>query len=371
MIIRAKKKGLFLDKILTDKQKKNSKLNIKEMNEGAVLLKSLPRRIVFELTNDCNLNCIMCGRSVVDFQTNYLSFEDFSWFEPLFDTIEEVTLMGWGEPTMHPNFADMLRILDKYNVRKYFCTNGMNLDNIKDMLFDYNVDLMAISVSGSTAETNNRISKGSDFNQKVASLRAIVSLRNEKQRKWPYISFVFCAMKSNLNELPRLVDLAANIGVNKVKVVYLTAFSKKMLDESLWGLEEEVQTVFNETYTRAKQNKIDLELPYISGEDPAFERYHSNCFVGWRDFFLGSDGFIRPCMSTTEKFIRLNKSKSFFEIWNSEEFMKHRKCVNITTKMSSSCKRCYQSSYCNWNLEKSFIQVDEIFFPKWISSAKK
>ena len=63
MIIRAKTKTLFSGKELTQRQKENTELNIKEMEAGKTILESYPRRLVLELTNACNLNCIMCGRN--------------------------------------------------------------------------------------------------------------------------------------------------------------------------------------------------------------------------------------------------------------------------------------------------------------------
>jgi len=67
MVIRAKTKMLFEGKPLTEKQKKNTELNLNEIRENKTILESYPRRLVFELTNACNLNCIMCGRNAADF----------------------------------------------------------------------------------------------------------------------------------------------------------------------------------------------------------------------------------------------------------------------------------------------------------------
>ena len=132
MIIRAKTKTLFSGKELTQRQKENTELNIKEMEAGKTILESYPRRLVLELTNACNLNCIMCGRNAADFKPTVFDMDVFRGFEPLMDTIEEVTLMGWGEPTIHPHFSEMLEIINRHSARKYFCSNGMNL---KKMLF--------------------------------------------------------------------------------------------------------------------------------------------------------------------------------------------------------------------------------------------
>ena len=157
MLIRAKTKTLFQGKTLTELQKKNSDLNMKEIDECKTVLKSYPRRLVLELTNACNLNCVMCGRNAADFKLTTFDMDVFRSFEPMMDIIEEVTLMGWGEPTIHPHFNEMLEIIDKHSARKYFCTNGMNLKNIKESLFKYNVDVFGVSVDGATLETNARI----------------------------------------------------------------------------------------------------------------------------------------------------------------------------------------------------------------------
>ena len=180
MIIRAKTKNLFSGKELTAKQQANSDLNIKEIDEGATVLKSYPRRLVFELTNACNLNCVMCGRNAADFKPTVFDMDVFRSFEPLMDSVEEVTLMGWGEPTIHPHFNEMLEIINKHSARKYFCTNGMNLKKIKDAIFDFNVDVFAVSLDGATDETNGRIRRGSKIEVIKEDLKDIVRIKKER-----------------------------------------------------------------------------------------------------------------------------------------------------------------------------------------------
>ena len=365
MILRAKTKNLFQGKPLTEKQQKNTDLNLKELENSKTVLESKPRRLVFELTNVCNLNCIMCGRNAVEFKPTVFQLEWLQWFEPMLDTVEEVTLMGWGEPTIHPQFKEMLQIIDKYAARKYFCTNGMNLNNIIDAIFDYKVDVFAVSVDGATSETNNRIRRGSDLQQITDSLENIVRIRNERGLKYPYINFVFCAMKSNLKELPELVRLAAKIGIEEVKVVYLTVFEEALLEESLWDCTEEVKEVFDEAVALGDELGIVLKLPHLQGEDVAEDRFHKDCFVPWRDFFLGSDGFIRPCMSTPRQFMKFDMNKNFGELWNEKIYQEYRANVNDAEKMEVFCKQCYQSSHCNWNKKTSFLKVNEDFAPQW------
>ncbi len=365
MIIRAKTKNLFSGRKLTERQEKNSKKNIEELESGKIVLQSYPRRLVFELTNACNLNCIMCGRNAADFKPTVFDMDVFRSFEPLMDIVEEVTLMGWGEPTIHPNFIEMLQIINKHSARKYFCTNGMNLKKIKDAIFDYNVDVFAVSLDGATDETNGRIRRGSKIDVIKDDLKEIVSIKKERGLRYPWINFVFCAMRSNLHELPDLVRLAADIGIEEVKVVYLTVFGNDLMNESLWGHESEVSEVFDEAVRVGEELGIILKLPHISGKDEAGNKLHKDCFVAWRDFFLGSDGYVRPCMSTPIQFFQYQKDINFMELWNAPQYQRYREFVNNHDKMDLPCKRCYQSSHCNWNRKESFIQIGEKFSPEW------
>ena len=274
-------------------------------------------------------------------------------------------MFGWGEPTIHPKFKDILEFLNKHPVKKYFVTNGTTLHRIKQYLFDFKVDIMAVSLDGATSETNNKIRKNSNFNQIVSDLKVIVNRRKAEKVNYPYINFVFTLMKRNLRELPDMVDLAYKIGIEEVKAVYLTAFNEKLKGEVLWNCADEVKEVFEETIERGNKLGIKIKSPYIQGEDIAGDKYHKDCYVGWRDFFIGSDGYIRPCQSVSKKLVHISKYKNFEDAWNSDEMVDFRSIANDSQKMWEECKRCYQSSHTNWNRETSFLQVGQKFAPNW------
>jgi len=365
MIIRAKTKYLFQGRPLSTRQKENSDLNLRELQGGRTVLGSMPRRLVLELTNACNLNCMMCGRNAAEFQPTVFQMEWLRYLEPILDTVEEVTLMGWGEPTIHKDFVQMLELIHRHDARIYFCTNGMRLGQLENAIFDNHVDVFAVSVDGARPETNARIRRGSDLEMITASLRRIKRRQHSQGLDYPYVNFVFCAMKSNLHELPDLVRLAADTGLEEVKAVYLTAFDSVLRQESLWDCRVEVEEVFQEAAELGEALGVTLKLPYLQGEDPAGDALHRDCFVAWRDFFLGSDGMVRPCMSTPVQFFPFDMSRPFEDMWNDARFREYRARVNDAAQMDGPCRRCYQSSHCNWNQKQSFLQLDETFAPDW------
>lgn len=370
MLLRAKTTGLLQVKKLTQKQQNNTYLNKNEMREGKTILKSKPQRLVLELTNACNLKCIMCGRDEADFSLTTFDIDILKNLSPILEEIEEVTLFGWGEPTLHPQFEEILRFLDNYPVKKYFVTNGMRLDKIKEALFKYHVDIMAISLDGAKPQTNNSIRVNSDLDFIVKELKDIVRIKKENNLNYPYMNFVMTMFERNIEELPDLVRLAAEIGLEEVKGVYLTVFSESLLNESLYNKKDKVKAVFDKAEKLGEELNVKIKLPYLQGEDIAQNNEHKDCYTAWRDFFVGSDGFIRPCQSNSLKFFKYDKTKNFEDMWNSTEFQNFRKNVN-TKNMCKGCKKCYQSSHANWNNKSAFIQTGEEFAPKWESKGSK
>ena len=360
-------KTLFsFGKRLTDAQSQNSVLNRLEMDEKKIVLSSCFRHLVLELTNSCNMNCVMCGRNFAEFKPYYLPLEIVEYFRPFFNIIEEVTLMGWGEPTIHPCFTTILEILDQYDVRKYFLTNGKLLNDLKKAIFDFHVDILRVSVNGATPETNDTARKGSSLKEITEVLSEIAAIKKERGFPFPYLGFVMCLQRSNLQEFPALIDLAAKIGLNNCKGVFLTAFDDELADEVLYYCADEVRSVFDIAQRKAAAAGINLDLPHIPGSDPAGTKNHTDCTVCWRDLFVGADTYLRPCMSYNGHLFKLDTSKDFFEIWNAPEYQHLRACVNDEGKMPHCCSRCFQSSFTNWNLKRSFLpDKGEKIAPEW------
>ena len=223
---------------------------------------------------------------------------------------------------------------------------------------------MAISLDGAKAETNNSIRINSDLDFIVKELKDIVRIKKEKKLNYPYMNFVMTMFDRNIEELPDLVKLAAEIGLDEVKGVYLTVFSQNLLEETLYNKKDKVKTIFEKAEKLGEELGVKIKLPYYQGEDIAGDKAHKDCFTAWRDFFVGSDGYIRPCQSNAEKFFKYDKLSAFEKMWNSQEYQDFRAKVN-SDKMCDECKRCYQSSHANWNKKSSFIQLGEEFAPTW------
>ncbi|MCP4252133.1 MAG: radical SAM protein [Candidatus Scalindua sp.] len=351
---------------LTDIQQKNSQINKCELRDGKTVLKSYPRRIVFELTNRCNFRCIMCGREASDSTTYDLSMSIIRRFEPFLPYVEEVTLHGWGEGTLNPSFIEILKFLNSYNLlRKYFVTNASTLPEIHHAIFDHHVDVLAVSIDGATVATNDSIRKGGSFEHQTTELRKLIEEKLQRNLDYPHINIVFTAMQRNIRELPDMITLALDLGITEVKVVYLTVFNNDLLHESLFNRQKEVSEVFTKANELAERFNIKLKLPEIQGKSKAGIMRHKRCPFPWRDIFVGSDGYIRPCQSSPQKLANVIQYKTIEELWNSKKLRYLRQSVNNESLMPEQCRFCYHSSCANWNLIDSFYQLENNYAPEW------
>ena len=93
------------------------------------------QKIYIEITNVCNLNCKFCPET-----TRNKEFMSLNKFEEVVKKIQKhtklVALHVKGEPLLHSNLEQILKILEKYNLRTNITTNGTvikkNLEIIKN-----------------------------------------------------------------------------------------------------------------------------------------------------------------------------------------------------------------------------------------------
>ena len=104
-----------------------------------------PKRIIFDLTNKCNLKCLFCARTVYDYEYQYLPFSLFEKAKEIFPYTEEVTLLGWGEPLCHPEFEKIFQVCASYkNMKTYIISNGLILDRFAQTFVDNNLTYLAV-----------------------------------------------------------------------------------------------------------------------------------------------------------------------------------------------------------------------------------
>ena len=98
-----------------------------------IQMKKMFKKIYIEITNNCNLNCSFC--SPVKKTKRFMTISEF---EHILKEVELKTnyiyLHVKGEPLLHPNLIDFLKLAEKYNLKVNLTTNGTLFPILVDKL---------------------------------------------------------------------------------------------------------------------------------------------------------------------------------------------------------------------------------------------
>ncbi len=174
----------------------------------------LPKIIQIEVTTHCQLRCSFCPHTVLakDWNRAHLSWEAFSSLLPFVRHTKLVHLQGWGEPLLHPRLWDMAAAIKDKRGRVSVTTNAVLLDEAAAReIRRIGIDMVAVSVAGARGETNDSLRMGSRFDRICTNISHLCALKPH-----PQVHLVMQTMKVNMEELPGLVTLAAELGVDEV-----------------------------------------------------------------------------------------------------------------------------------------------------------
>jgi MoaA/NifB/PqqE/SkfB family radical SAM enzyme len=142
------------------------------------------KRMDFELFGGCNYKCRMCPQSIGR-EKEFLRKQDLSILEKVLDEavqygLEEVSLHGNGEPTLHPELPDAIAKVKARGVKCMFTTNGSNLNkDLSRALIEASVDVLRVSAIGYDRETYHHWMSEDLYEQVRESGREFVALNRE------------------------------------------------------------------------------------------------------------------------------------------------------------------------------------------------
>lgn len=201
--------------------------------------KGYPTKIDFELSNECNLECVMCRgefSSAIRKNREKLPAIPSPYDQAFIRQLEEFIphlisshFLG-GEPLLIPIYLEIWETISKINpsVKLSIQTNGSILSNrIKQILESMSFD---ISVSIDSVEKDNyeRIRKNAKYDTVINNINYF---REYCKRKKTNFNFAYCPMTVNWHEIPAMIAFANELDT---EVFFTTVnFPKALSFESL------------------------------------------------------------------------------------------------------------------------------------------
>lgn len=253
-----------------------------------------PVELVVEVTNSCNLACVMCPRSSMQRPVGRM---DLALFRRLVDEaaphVELVQLAGGlGEPLAHPHLPEMVEWCKKRKVEVGISTNGALLDEARSAaLLAAEPDLLLISLDGATKATHESIRVGSNFEKTTGRVSAFLREKARQGRRLPYAVVQMVTMPENEGEIEEF--------------------------RAMWADHPGVDLVRLKRY----KDLIGPNPRAAAGRDP-----HASCLLPWRQISVGWDGKVGLCCRDLDfqHVVGDLNEQSFLEIWNGPALAKMR-----------------------------------------------
>ncbi|MDD5129518.1 MAG: radical SAM protein [Candidatus Omnitrophica bacterium] len=149
-------------------------------------LPDFPIHLLIEPVSYCNIKCSMCFQTDADFtKPPYMGNMDIGLFRSIIDEAVEnkcraLTLASRGEPTLHPNFAEVIN----YARGKFFDfklnTNAVSLDEKKcHQILQGEVTELVFSVNAVNKNEYQQVCKIDKFEQVVNNIKQFHRIRNK------------------------------------------------------------------------------------------------------------------------------------------------------------------------------------------------
>ena len=313
-----------------------------------------PWRITFDTNpDDCNLHCIMCegfsefsdrqalrraeGRPPRRMDVNLIR-RVVAEAKPR--GLREIIPSTMGEPLLYPEFEEILAIVREFDVKLNLTTNGTfprkPAEEWARLLAPVTSDVK-ISWNGARAETAEAIMKGARWETVLSNVRRFIHVRDEVAAAGGNrcrVTFQVTFLETNADELPGIVRLAAELGVDRVKGHHLwvhfpeiAGLSMRRSDEAVahWNWVVEQSRAAADRFRLPGGERVLLEniFPLVHGLEEIAPG--ASCpFLG-REAWVAADGRFNPCCAPDVLRRSLGDlgnltSKRLQGIWESPEY---------------------------------------------------
>ena len=293
-----------------------------------------PVRVVLEPTNLCNHNCVFCFYS--HFRSDnkvYISreklFELAEDFKKL--GVKSVSLVGGGEPMLHPAIYDLIRWFHANNILISITTNG---SSFKDSEIDTIVrasTYIRVSLNAASVQTHNLVNapKSDQFDRIINNIEKL-RMHRDKIGANMLIGIKNAILDKNIHEIEEMVALGERLKVDYIMfaaVVGESPSSREIIDAAKEKIEELNKNtrvlLFHSFYKKPQKTPKCISNPLIGTVSANGDMY----LCGFMDH---SDGRFRIGNINENRFADLWGSEKHYQVYRSQD---PEYCAKYTCKM--------------------------------------
>jgi hypothetical protein len=271
-----------------------------------------PLCLDIETTNVCDLDCIMCPRTILIARGTYgpIGLMNFDFYRGLIDqgaqySLPSIKLNYLGEPLLHPDLPRQIRYAKDAGVLDtMFNTNATHLTEEKaHEILEAGIDNVFFSVDSAYREKYNAIRIGADFDKVIENIIRFCEIKRKGNYRHVQTRVSLTVMEHDIQEL-----------------VEFKNFWLRHVDVVGFGLYHDID---------------GIESPY----NPNF-----TCSQPFQRMFVMWDGVTTPCCLDYERGYVTGKARTtpLKEIWDGPEYQRLREAhTSGRYKEIGICAKCY------------------------------
>ncbi len=323
-----------------------------------------PFLIVWNFTNMCNLRCKHCYQRADRPLPDELSLKEKLMLVDQLDKagVAAIALSG-GEPTIHPDFYRIVSEISSRGIYAAVATNGWVFADMRNLVKAKKAGLRYVEVSIDSADP-----KKHDWFRGVPGSweRAVRALKNAVKLGISS-TLAVTLTKVNIDEVEDLIDLAEEIGVQRI--VFFNFVPVGRGKDNVWldldplEREEVLRKLFREMKRRKglqiistapQYGRVSMQMSggkevapthFYVGDDPivkAVAEFVGGCGAGRIYAAIQPNGDVTPCvfMPITVGNIR---EKPFWDIWTNTPLFN---LLRDRDKLKGFCRRCPYRNVC-------------------------
>lgn len=288
-------------------------------------------RVIIEPTNVCNLRCPLCPTSKMKRQKGFLSLENFKKIIESIPGLKSISMNFSGEPLLNKNIFKMVKYAEQKGIRTLISTNTVFLDKFKNEALDSGLSSLIVCLDGATKETHERYRVGSDFESVKNNIKDFCQEKKKRKLKKPQVTLQFLVLKQNEGEIPKMIELAKELGVDNLDLKTLSLGS---FVDSAKKLELTKEFLPSDKFSR-----------YILRDGKLFIKSRPKLCQWLRQSVILWNGDVTLCCYDFEGALTIGnifKDGGFKKIWKSKKYRQYRK--KIMNKELNLCKNCNLTS---------------------------
>ncbi len=320
-----------------------------------------------DTNNLCNLQCKECNvhliRDVV--HPTPMTQEILEIVaDQVFPYCNDVNFAALAEPWMSPVIEDAMDLARARGVPfLQMISNALLLTERRARkLIDIQFDRLSVSTDAVTQETYARI-RGAKLGKVVQNLERLKDLKASLGSEKPQVKFNFVMMRSNLHEMPAMVDFAHGLGAEIIDFRLPFLLKPQGLEDELPNRDPDLMDLMIEE-TRRRMEDLGLSVeqmpethaarvargyasPEVNPEPGPLADNTPHCDAPWGFLVIWPTGTIHPCCSpymlAGEPMGSL-REHSFAQIVTGPQYEALRASL-LAGRFSDACARCKATDF--------------------------